>query len=289
MTKRFFRVDYLSFIYFFIVGSLIFIFREKVRFWQYYLLAYFFYLSFILILSFLNFKYPENNLIKFLKFFYPIITFTFVYKSIEGYVLILHNNFLDKFILIIEEKIFGKNPVFFLEEIVSKGLTEFLKFSYFSYYLYVPVPALILFFKKRFKELEHFVFWITITFYFCYICFVLFPIQGPWYELKEFFRIKELDGYIFTKIQDFIMANGAVRGACMPSSHLAVAWLSLLMIRKFFGNKIFFVILPFTISMSVSIVYNRYHYFSDAIAGIIVGFIFYRISEIENKKVESKF
>jgi membrane-associated phospholipid phosphatase len=209
--------------------------------------------------------------------FYPIFTFIFVYKSIEGYVLILHKKFLDAHILKLEELIFGINPALALQKIVNKPLTEFLKFSYFSYYFYVPIPALILFYQKRYKELERFVFTITLTFYACYIGFIIYPVQGPWFELKDSFYIKDLEGWFFTELQDFIMKRGAVRGACMPSSHLAVAWVSLFFIKKYFGKKIFYSILPLTLSMTFSIVYNRYHYFTDAVMGLIFAFIFYQI------------
>ncbi len=287
MQVKFKAIDYLSIIYFSLIGLLISAFHYKVDYWYFYLIAYFSYICIIVLLAYLSTRLPENKVIKFLRLTYPIITFTFVYKSIQGYVLILHNHFLDHHITTLEKIIFGTNPTLALEKIVSKPLTEFLKFSYFSYYFYVPVPAIILFFKKRYNELEKFVFTITFTFYISYIGFVLYPIQGPRYTLAEAYNIKKLSGYIFTPLQDFIMANGAVRGACMPSSHLAVAWVSLFLIKKFFGKKPFWLIFPFTLAMTFSIVYNRYHYITDGVIGLIVGLICFQLCKyiyIENKK-----
>lgn len=74
------------------------------------------------------------------------------------------------------------------------------------------------------------------------------------------------------------MRGGAARGACMPSSHVAVAWVSLFSIGKLWSRKSFWIILPFTVAMTLSVVYNRYHYVSDAIAGMIIAFIYGRIS-----------
>lgn len=287
MKIKFKPIDYLSITYFLLVIGLVVSFYYKIENWNYYIIGYTTYIFLIILLAYLSTKFPENLLIKFFRLMYPIITFTFVYKSIQGYVLVLHNHFLDYHITAFEKMIFGTNPTLALENIVSRPLTEFLKFSYFTYYFYTPVPALILFFQKRYKDVERFVFAITFTFYISYIGFVLYPVQGPRYVLAEIYKIKKLAGYIFTPLQDFIMAKGAVRGACMPSSHLAVAWVSLFLIKKFFGRKPFFFILPFTIAMTFSIVYNRYHYVTDGVMGLIVGFICYRICNLIFNRKES--
>ena len=70
----------------------------------------------------------------------------------------------------------------------------------------------------------------------------------------------------------------------MPSSHLAVAWNGLFLIKKFFGKKPFLFILPLIILMSIAIVYNRYHYFLDGFFGIIIGIICYRTGKWMYKK-----
>jgi len=272
---KFKPIDYLHFIYLSIVSIAILIFHNKVEGYSYYIIGYLSYIVIIIFLAHLATVYPKNMVIKFFRLLYPIITFAFMYKSVEGYVLILHNHFLDANIIKFEKSVLGINPTLALEKIVSKPLTEFLKFSYFSYYFYTPVPALILFFQKRFKELEQFVFTITFTFYISYIGFVLYPLESPRFALASVYKIKVLSGYIFTHIQDFIMAKGAIKGGCMPSSHLAVAWVSLFLIKKYFG-KPFWFILPFTLAMTFAIVYNRYHYVSDAIMGLIVGFLSYQ-------------
>ncbi|MBN1898818.1 MAG: phosphatase PAP2 family protein [Spirochaetes bacterium] len=280
-------LDYLSIAYFFIVSVLISFFHDRVVHWHYYLFFYMMYIAAIFLLAHFSFRFPQSRIIRFLRLFYPLLTFGFVYRLIQAHVLILHGSFLDHHIIALEKALLGVNPTLALEAIVTPVLTEFLKFSYFSYYFYVPIPALFLFFKKRYRELEQFMFTITFTFYVSYIGFVLYPVQGPRFEFADVYRIKELTGFLFTSIQDFLMARAAARGACMPSSHLAVAWVSLFLIKRFFGKKIFWLIFPLTFAMTLAIVYNRYHYVTDGLAGLIVGFLCYHAARMIFQKQPS--
>ncbi|MDD5066070.1 MAG: phosphatase PAP2 family protein [bacterium] len=276
-SRPFNLTDIVSFIYIIWVICLVSIFRQKVHLWYLYVLSYSLYFVFILLITRLYQKYPASRVIAFLRHLYPVITFFFVYKSISGFVTVLYGGFIDPLVLKFQVSLFGGHPEVFLEKLVSPVMTEIMKFSYFSYYFYMPVSVLILFFSKRIKDLEYFVFMVTFMFYICYAGFVLFPIEGPRFTLEALFRIKVLKGFIFTPLQDFLMVKGQTIGACMPSSHLAVAWTCLFLIRKFFGKLPFYIILPVICVMSVAIVYNRYHYVADAVTGILFALIFYPV------------
>jgi len=66
------------------------------------------------------------------------------------------------------------------------------------------------------------------------------------------------------------MAHGDPNGACLPSAHVAGAWAGLLGIRRAFGRSTFAWLLVPTIGLTVAVVYTRYHYLTDAVAGLIV-------------------
>lgn len=276
--KRFNLTDIVSLTYIAWVLFIVLAFYGQVRYYYLYALAYGAYAVYIFFITRLYQRHPENRLIAFLRFCYPVITLWFTYRSITGFVTVLFGKFIDPVVLDFQLRVFGMHPEIFIDRFSSPAVTELMKFSYFSYYLFMPVTVLVLFFKKRMKELDYFVFMITFMFYFCYIGFVLFPIEGPRFTLAGLYRVKELTGFVFTPLQDFIMHNGQAIGACMPSSHLAVAWSSLFLMRKFFGRKLFYFLLPIVLIMSVSIVYNRYHYVADAVMGILVAAVFYPLA-----------
>ncbi len=237
------------------------------------------YLVYILAITELYQKNPSNRIIAFLRMTYPIITMLINYRTISGFVTVLHGRFIDEYVLNFQQIIFGTQPVLFLERFVSPIMTELMKLCYFSYYFYMPVVVLILFFKKRDRDLEYFVFMVTFIFYICYIGFILYPIEGPRYTLASLFKIKELHGFIITPLHNFFMKNFQTIGACMPSSHVAAAWAILFLVKKFFGRKPFAILLPVIIIISIAVVYNRYHYLMDSIVGMLVTLVFYPLGK----------
>jgi hypothetical protein len=242
------------------------------------LAGYLAYAAAILPLAAVSSRWPRNRWLAFLRLGYPLLAIFFLYQAIEGHALLLHSHFLDAEVANGERGVFGFYPNLALEAIVSRPLTEFLKFSYFSYYFYILLPPLLLFIRRRDADLATFIFTTSLTFYVSFVIFVLVPLEGPRYLLARQFSLPHLDGYLFAPLQDLIMSRAAVRGTCFPSSHLAVAWVSLFMVRRFFGPRPFWLILPFTVSMTFAIVYNRYHYAVDAPAGLLVGWLCWHLS-----------
>jgi hypothetical protein len=261
-------VDILTFAYLALVSILVAVFHGRVNQWYFFPLAFGAYGLAILALAWSHGRWPANRVILFLRLTYPLIAVPFIYEAIEKYVLIFYGHFLDAGMNAWEQTVFGVRPNIYLERFVSRPLTEFMMAAYFSYYLYIIAPPLALFFQKRYADLERLVFTFLFTFYVCYLGFVFLPVLGPVFSLKNAFTLPELNGYFFAPLQHFIMTHGDPVGTCFPSSHVAVAWAGLLSIRQFFGKKAFRIVLPFTACLTFGVVYNRYHYLTDAIAGL---------------------
>lgn len=275
---RFKPIDSLTFAYFLLVSALIAVFHTKVQHWDHYLTGYGLYFGLIFFLISLHARFPKNRLVIFLRTTYPLIASALVYKSIEGYVLIFYPHFLDPWINRWEHAVFGEYPTLALEKIAIRPVNEYFMFVYFSYYFHIAIPPVILFIQKRYADLERLVFTLILAFYISYLGFVLVPFAGPQYWLKDAYTIKQLSGYFFTPLQQWLMAHGDAMGACFPSSHVAIAWVALFSIKRYFGKRIFWMIFPITVSLSVSVVYNRYHYVLDSLAGFLVGWACYQFS-----------
>ncbi len=261
-------IDLLILVYFFIVSVLILLSKNVNNFHYIFIYIVFVFLLF----HFLKFAYiHENN--KFLKFFrylYPVFLYVFLYKSIDRFMLSIQNNWMDKYINNIEFFIFGNEPTILLEKIINPILTEILKFTYFSYYLIIFIPPVCFYFSKKYKILDEYIECVSIAFFICYICFVLFPVEGPRYVFSELYKVK-LDGYFFTHLQDFIMAHASTHGGCMPSSHVAASCMAWRVINRYF-KKTSFCLLPLIILLCFSTVYHRYHYVLDVVFGLVVVF-----------------
>jgi hypothetical protein len=219
-SKKLILTEKISIFYYIWVILITIIAVNQINDYLNYIFIYIFFIVLVFLFKYLHEKYPDNKLAIFLRFCSPLLTLHVSYNYIEKYVTVFYGKFLDGLVIKFQELIFGDQPVLMLEKIMHPIITEIMKFSYISYLGYVFLLVLTLYFTGRYKEMKYSVFIILLTYYVCYIGFVLFPVNGPRFNLK--FHVP-IQGYYITSLQEWIMVRGQSIGACMPSSHLAVA------------------------------------------------------------------
>ncbi|MFH1288528.1 MAG: phosphatase PAP2 family protein, partial [bacterium] len=216
----------------------------------------------IFFLIFLFENNPGNKIIKFFRFWYPPILYTFLYEETGRLNHIFFKENLDGFFQNIEFAIFKSQPSIWLAEKFSYiWLKECLHFFYFSYYLLVPILGFILY-KKDLKKFCHFIFVTSFTFYFCYLIYIFLPVVGP-----LIWGLPKMEGKAFVPLMNFIYAYFEKPGAAFPSSHVAVALIVVFFAYKY-NRKLFFFFLIDVIFLAIATVYCGFHYVIDVIAGI---------------------
>ena len=257
-------VDKATLIYLSIVSILIIIFHSNLPDYIYHLNFHLFFIVGLLIFYYISDKY---NLIL-LRNWYPLIIVSFLYKE-TGYLnQMIFKGFWDIFIISIEHKVFGMDIGYYLlSNFYRIYINEAMYFSYFTYYLIIPVLGFWLYFNNN-KIFHKFLFSVMFTYYVCYILYIFIPIAGP-FETEQI----KIQGFIFDKIIHFFYAHGELPGSAMPSSHVAIALIVLIYSKHI--KKIFPVFLILFILLSISTMYLRYHYFLDVEAGIITGILCY--------------
>ena len=255
-------------VYLVTVAVLITWFHEGVERWWFHVLIHS--LAACLILPWLRFSTGHGQpVIRFFRYWYIPIVLGFFYEQINGYVLGIHGMFLDHYITDFEKSLFGLHPSVWMEQFVSPPLTEAMKFFYNSYYWLGPLLGISLYFKGQYMAYRRTLFSIVMAFFISYLGFYFFPVEGPRFALSHLYK-GPLEGYVVTALQDFIMEVGDIHGGCMPSSHVAVA-LVVLLLAWVYRRSMAVWMTPFVTMLCISTVYNRYHYVSDVVAGIGVG------------------
>jgi membrane-associated phospholipid phosphatase len=205
----------------------------------------------------------------FLRHLYAPLLYTLFYSETAVAIHWLFPGFLDSQIVAFEQRLLGVDPNIWIIPYQTPVLNEWMMLGYFSYYLLVPVLALILFFRRSLIQLGGFLTASTIAFVISYMGFVVYPIEGPRYFLADFFA-SPLEGWIFVPLVQAIIENGAVHGGCMPSSHVAVAWVALIWAWRT-DRRMGKILTPFVLTLFVSTVWGRFHYLTDVIVGWFVG------------------
>jgi len=184
--------------------------------------------------------------------------------------------YLDPLLERAEFLIFGSQPSLAFYHAFSHPLfSEFMHFSYFFYYLLIPILGFTLYLKGRKREFDCFLFKAALTMYSCYLFFIAFPCSGPKYYFPEAIS-NEFQGYIFVWAMEFIFRYGEIANGAFPSSHVALATVILLCSFQY-EKWVFVFFLPMIISLYMSTVYIQAHYLIDIPAGIVVGIFFFMI------------
>ncbi len=247
--------------------SVTIVFRKNIPFWQKNLLILLLFETFVLVVALFGKKIFKGKF-QFINYLYPWFFVPSIYELLRYYIHAIFPNLFDPLINRFELKIFGVFPTLFLQRFVSDSLTEIMAFGYFSYYLIFIFPPVIFWLYRR-KNIPPFVFSVTFAYYICFLLFVLFPVSGPRFSLKDRYSVA-LGGYFIPKFQKRLMEKFALCGAAFPSSHVAMVISSLIMAKKYI-RWLYYTILPLAIMVCLGAIYGRYHYVTDVLAGLLVG------------------
>jgi len=221
-------------------------------------------------LVFIRFSQRANG--KFLRFFLRVAAVTLAYAYLFGAVdklqLILHGRWLDEYVLDAEQYVFGVQPTLWLEYITTPALTEWMMFSYVVYVPMYPILCGIIYYLRGDLAMEDYFFTLGFTNILCDLGFILFPVAGPMFTIGHLYTVP-LDGYVWTYLGEVMRTQLHFVGGTIPSPHAAAATIMWMMAYRY-HRKSFYILAPIVLSLYVSTFYGRYHYVTDAVAGVAV-------------------
>jgi len=143
--------------------------------------------------------------------------------------------------------------------------------AYFSYYLILFVPALVVLAAgaRRAREVDRYLFWLTLAMVAHYALNFLLPVAGPLGD-----RATLPAGVLFVPLMNAFYAGFDRGGLAFPSTHVVAA-----MIAAGFAGRIFFPgrALAYALwfgAIALSTVVCGYHYPIDVLAGLLSGALF---------------
>ncbi len=257
-------------VYLIAISVTVTLFHKGVDHWWVYVLIHS--TSVLLLVAWVRYSSRSNNpVIRFFRYWYVIILLAVFYEQIDDFILGMRGHYLDSHIANFEKGLLGFHPSVWMGRFASPPLTEIMNIAYHSYYWLIPLLGLSLYIKRDFIPFRRMVFSVSVAFFISYYGFILFPVEGPRYELAGLYN-GPLTGYVVTPFQQWIMKNGDIHGGCMPSSHVAVA-LVILLLAWSYRRRMAIFLTPLVVGLFIATVYNRYHYVSDVVMGIAVGLV----------------
>jgi membrane-associated phospholipid phosphatase len=145
--------------------------------------------------------------------------------------------------------------------------SEVLHFGYLSYYLLIPTATISAYLSRGPRGLERVALTTGLAFFVCYLCFSVFPVAGPRYEFPGITGTPS-EGLLFDLVHR-ILEGGSAKGTAFPSSHVA-ATVSAWMATGRENRRVFWIMAPFAVSLTLGTVYGRFHYGVDTAAGLLI-------------------
>ena len=205
-----------------------------------------------------------------IRLLYPAVMFGIYYRTTGGMMFLFFDQFYDWQLTTFEKLIFGVNPTLYIDRhLLNVWVNEFFSLTYFLYYPMLPTFALVFLFRREYNVLKQAVFATGVAFFVSYLLFSLYPIEGPrWHYAAEY--VNSIEGPIFRPMVELVIREGAVRGGCMPSSHVAVALVLMMYCFKYL-RRCGWVLLPINIGLAIGTFWGRFHYVSDVLVGGLIG------------------
>ncbi len=211
-----------------------------------------------------------NKIIRGFVNFYPLLFFFVVFESFYMILPFLNPHDYDKELAQMDFYLLGVNPTVWIETFFKPWLTDLM---YLLYFFYFPFPLFILVYLYR-KGTDHqfnkSVFIYLMVYYGAYIIYFIVPARGPHlYAPIASLQAKDLTGiFLANPIRNLIGTLEPNKFDAFPSLHTAISLTTIILMAKY-NKKMFVIFTPVVIGIWISLVYCRYHYVTDMIAGAI--------------------
>ena len=176
-----------------------------------------------------NEKHPR--IIQIVRDWYLLALFPMIFKNLTFISTALLPLYLEPLLIWSDKALYSLYFSFSPFHEPSVFFTELMAFSYWSYYIILPAVGLLIYLKFPKQDFEYYMLKVCAALVFCYILFILVPVRGPHHSMPGVDPL-QIEGGFFLWMIRTIQSQGSVVGAAFPSSHIAVAWISIFALRQ---------------------------------------------------------
>lgn len=205
----------------------------------------------------------------------PFVLCVLVYENLHDATNVVRPDLMDEPLAAADQAIFGVQPTIWLEQHVTTPLfTDYLLFCYSGFFFFPPGVLLGLLYLRG-QEFAFRTVAFTILACFClgFVGYITVPAIGPRFVLREAYQNPVLGGILLgNNATEIFVPYEQVMRDCFPSLHTAISTASLFSYWRFRhlvprGPVLFWVLVPFIVSLWFSTVYLRQHWVVDVFAG----------------------
>lgn len=210
---------------------------------------------------------PPARPVGFLREVYPLIWIGAFWSELDPLNVLLHSASHDALARTVDLALFGihLNEVW-MPAMPQLWFSEAMHLVYFLYYPLIFLPPLVMLLRGRDAALQDMVFRLMVTYFGCYVSYLLFPVYGPLF-LTARHAGPLTDGFFYNLVET-VRGSGDVHGAALPSSHVAGATTVALLGWRWLGRTGAWALTLQAVGVAMATVYTQNHYAVDAVTGV---------------------
>ena len=171
-------------------------------------------------------------------------------------------------VLALEAAAFPEPPTVLLGRYSSTLFSETLQAGYLSYFLFLPIVAGLLYLRQDRAPFFGVMAATVLGYLTCYVLFLVFPTEGPAHTLRHLHAQPVPAGPLRSAVE--FLQKAGTHGNAFPSAHAVGAVVPVIFAWRY-ARRLVPWLLPLLLLMCVGAVYDRYHYASDMIGGVMIG------------------
>ena len=237
-------------------------------------------LSLMVLTFFMNYQKSTRSVtVKFLRSYLHIPFYGIIFSAFQSFIHRLNPADYDNLLLKADLTVFGFDITRWFEPFISKGLTEVLTLSYFSYYILPTLTFVLLFFAKdpaSFHKARNYLLAIVIGWYGAFIFYLALPAAGPDIAFPEHYTVT-LQGLspltnMYLENLGKYLRESFVRNT-FPSMHFGIILITNYFAYRFKKKYFWFVTLPLGSMLAIATLYLRQHYLIDLVGSLPIAAI----------------
>jgi hypothetical protein len=204
---------------------------------------------------------------KILAEWYPLILLVGLY-NVLGVINLEEARAYDRVVQAWELRVFGvQASAAWIRAMPNPVLSWILHACYLAYYLILYAAPIGLWLSGRRDAARSTILAIMLTFYVCYLLFVLIPVAGPRYMFP--LADNAATSIAPARFAQWLLNRGDAWGAAFPSSHVAACLVAAVMALRAWRSLGLVLIVP-SLGLAFGVVYGQFHYGIDALGGLIM-------------------
>jgi membrane-associated phospholipid phosphatase len=161
-------------------------------------------------------------------------------------------------------------------ESIGPVIPSILEIAYALVYALAPFAIAMLYAYRRREKIDEFLFVFAVGVLLCYAQFPFWPSDPP----RVVFLGQDLPAYetVFRRFNLWMLGNYGIHTSVFPSAHVAGAFASAFGAMRALPERrwVSRSLLVIASLIAIATVYGRYHYLSDAVAGLLVALVAFR-------------